>query len=156
MVFQWILSDSKSPEVSRTILSILVVLKNALVWMVSPHPPTFKSSSPFNNPLVTVPKAPITIGIIVTFMVLLFTFFQFYSVVSRDSKVHNRASSLFWLIIIRSGLLAEIEWSICTSKSHWSLYVSFSRRDAGLFIYQWFILSNLNFLQISPWISLST
>ena len=27
-----------------------------------------KSSSPFNNPLVTVPKAPITIGIMVTFM----------------------------------------------------------------------------------------
>ena len=49
------------------------------------------SSSPFSNPLVTVPNAPITIGIIVTSMfhsffqfpsmvevvILLFTFFQF-------------------------------------------------------------------------------
>ena len=60
--------------------------------MVSTWPPTSKSSSPFNNPLVTVPKAPITNGIIVTFMfhsfflfsskvevlILLFTFFVLF------------------------------------------------------------------------------
>ena len=34
--------------------------------MVSTRPPTSKSSSPFSNPLVTVPNTPITIGIIVT------------------------------------------------------------------------------------------
>ena len=67
MVFHLSLSDSKSPQVSRTLLSILAVLNNAVVWMVSTQPPTSKSSSPFNNPLVTVPKAPITIGIIFTF-----------------------------------------------------------------------------------------
>ena len=61
-------SDSKSPQVSRILLSILAVLNNALVWMVSIRPPTAKSSSPFSNPLVTVPNAPITIGIIVTCM----------------------------------------------------------------------------------------
>ena len=110
MVFHWILSDSKSPQVSRTFLSILAVLNNAVVWMVSTRPPTSKSSSPFSNPLVTVPNAPITIGIIVTCMfnsffqflskvevlIFLFTFFQFYSVVSRDSKVDYFASSLFF------------------------------------------------------------
>ena len=68
MVFHRRLSDSKSPQVSRTLLSILAVFNNAVVWMVSTRPPTSKSSRPFNNPLVTVPKAPITIGIIVTFM----------------------------------------------------------------------------------------
>ena len=128
MVFHWRLSDSKSPQVSRTLLSILSVFNNAVVWMVSTQPPTSKSSRPFNNLLVTVPKAPITIGIIVTFMyhsffqfsskvkVLnsLFTFFQFYSVVSQDS----RYSFFFFLIIIRTGLLAEIRWSVCISKSH--------------------------------------
>ena len=36
--------------------------------MVSTRPPTSKSSSPFNNPLVTVPNVPIAISIIVTFM----------------------------------------------------------------------------------------
>ena len=36
--------------------------------MVSTRPPGSKFFSPFNNPLVIVPKAPITINIIVTFM----------------------------------------------------------------------------------------
>ena len=60
MVFHWSLSDSKSPQVSRTLLSILAVLNNAVVWMVSTRPPISKSSSPFSNPLVTVPNTPIT------------------------------------------------------------------------------------------------
>ena len=68
MVFHGSLSDSKSSQVSRTLLSILAVLNNAVVRMVSTRPPTSKSSSPFSNHLVTVPNAPITIGIIVTCM----------------------------------------------------------------------------------------
>ena len=68
MVFHWSLSDNKSPQVSRTLLSILAVVNNAVVWMVSTRSPTSKSSSPFSNPLVAVPNAPITIGIIVTCM----------------------------------------------------------------------------------------
>ena len=51
MVFHWRLSDSKSPKVSRTPLSILAVFNNAVVWMVYTRPPTSKSSRPFNNPL---------------------------------------------------------------------------------------------------------
>ena len=100
MVFHRRLCDSKSPQVSRTVLCILAVLNSAVAKMVSTRPPTSKSSRPFNNSLVTVPRAPITIGIIVTFMfhsffqfsckvevlISLFTFFQFYSVVSQDSK----------------------------------------------------------------------
>ena len=54
MVFHRSLSDSKSPQVSRTLLSILAVFNNAVVWMVSIRPPTSKSSRPFNNSLVTV------------------------------------------------------------------------------------------------------
>ena len=56
MVFHWRLSDSKSPQVSRTLLSILAVFNNAVVWIVSSRSPTSKSSRPFNNPLVTLPK----------------------------------------------------------------------------------------------------
>ena len=137
MVFQWRLSDSKSPQVTRTHLTILAIFTNAVVWMVSTRPPTSKSHKPFNNPLVTVPKAPVTISIIVTFMfhsffqfsskvevpISLFTFFQFYSVVIRDSRVDNFAH-FFLLIIIRSGLLAEIRWSVCMQNSHISLCVS--------------------------------
>ena len=74
MVFHWSLSDD-SLQISRTILSILTVLNNVVVYMVSTHPPASKSSSPFNNSFVTVSKAPITIGIIVTFM-----FHNFFSI----------------------------------------------------------------------------
>ena len=110
MVFHLSLSDSKSPQVSRTLLSILADLNHAVVWMLSTRPLTSKSSSPLSNLLVTVPKAPITtIGIIVTCMfhgffnslirsrifILLYTFIQFYSVVSRNSKVEYFANSLF-------------------------------------------------------------
>ena len=62
------MSDSKFPQVSRTLLSIRAVFNNAVVWIVSTRPPTSKSSRPFNNPSVTVPRAPITTGTIVTFM----------------------------------------------------------------------------------------
>ena len=77
ITFHWSLSDSKSPRVSRALLNILAVLNNVVVWMVSTRPPNSKSSSPFSNPLVTVPNAPITIGIIVTCM--FHSFFQFPS-----------------------------------------------------------------------------
>ena len=111
MVFHWSLSDSKTSQLSRTLHSMLTVFNNAVVWILSTRLPTSKSSSPFNNPLVTIPKAHITIGIIVTFMfnsflfqfpskvevlILLFTLFQFYSVVSRDCKVDKFANSLFF------------------------------------------------------------
>ena len=122
IVFHWSLSDSKSSQVFRTRIRVLVVLSNAVIWIVFICPPTSKSSRPFNNPLVILPKAPITIGTIVTFMfysffnsrarsryLSFFTFFQIYSEVHRDSKTDNFANSLlFLLIIIRSGLLAGI------------------------------------------------
>ena len=50
--------------------------------------------------------------------------------------------------------MAEIRWSVCTSKSHRSLWVSFSRTAAGLCTYHLLVWSNLNFLHISMWITL--
>ena len=73
--------------------------------------------------------------------------------VSLDCKVHNFADFLL-LIIIKSAGLAEIRWSVCMSKSHRSLCVSFSRTSAGLCIYHLLAWSNLNFLHISQWITL--
>ena len=72
MVFHWSLSDSKSPQISRTLLSILAVFIKAVVWMVFTRPPTSKSSRSFDNPLVTVPKAPITMSTIITHMFHIF------------------------------------------------------------------------------------
>ena len=170
MVFHWSLSDSKSPQVSRTLLSILTVFYNVVVWMVSTRPPTSKSSSPFSNSLVTVPNTPITIGMTVTFM-----FHSFFNSRARSRYLsffsHSFSFTLwsagtakstilqvpfFLLIIIWSGLLAEIRWSVCMSKSHRSLCVLFSRTGAGLCIYHLFAWSNLNFLHISEGIPFPT
>ena len=81
-----------------------------------------KSSSPFNKPLVTAPKAPITIGISVTFMfhfffqfpckvevlILLFTFSQFYSMINQESKIDNFANFSFFFLLL---LLGPVFWS---------------------------------------------
>ena len=64
MVFNWSLNDSKSPQVSRTLLSILANLNYAVVKMVSICAFISKSSSFFGIVLI----ASITIDITVTFM----------------------------------------------------------------------------------------
>ena len=95
MVFHWSLGDNKSPQVSRTLLSVLVVLNNAVVWMVSTRPPTSKSSSPFNCPIVTVPNAPITIGIIVTIM-----FYSFFSSLARSKYLFIFSFSFSFILLL--------------------------------------------------------
>ena len=166
--FQWGLSDSKSPQVSRTRLSILAVLSNAFVWIVSTRPPTSKSSSPFNNPLVTVLNAPIKSQSAQSFD-------SFFNSLARSrylSFFSPTFSFILWsagtakstilqilfllLIIMRSGLLARIRWPVCMLKSQRSLCESFSRTGTALCIYHLFVLSNWNFLHISQWITLPT
>ena len=167
MVFHWNLSDSKSPQISRTRLRILAVLSNAVVWIVSVRPPISKSSRPFNNPLVIMPNAPITIGTIVTFM-----FHSFFNSLARSlylsfSSLSFRfilwsagtAKSTIWQILFFffvDYFLAGIRWSLCMLKSHRSLCESFSRTGTGLCIYHLFLWSNWNFLHISQWITLPT
>ena len=68
MIFHWSVSDRKCSQVSRTLLSILADLNNAVVWIVSARPLISKSFNPRTNPLMTVSNAPIKIGITVTFM----------------------------------------------------------------------------------------
>ena len=132
MVFHWNLSDSKSPQVSRTRLRILAVLINTVVWIVSTRPSNSKSSRPFNNPLVIVPKAPITIGTIVTFMFLSFfnslarsRYLSFFSLSFRfilwsAGTVNSTTLQIFFFLFIfmRSSLLAGIRWSVCILKSY--------------------------------------
>ena len=54
MVYHWSLSDNKSPQVSRTLLSILADLSYAVVWIVSTHLLISKFSSPFTNPFIII------------------------------------------------------------------------------------------------------
>ena len=148
MVFHLCLSDSKSTQISRIILSILADLSNAVVWILLTLSLIYKSLSPCTNPLVTVSSTPVTIGITVTFMFHSF----FYSFLARfrylslfllsfsfTRRSVAKAKSAIWrfsflLAITRSGRLAEIRWSVCISKSRITLCVPFSRTNLGLCI----------------------
>ena len=100
-----------------------------------------KSCSPCINTLVIVPSAPITIDITVSFMFhsffnslarskylslssipFNFNLWSAGTVMSTIRQVHFLLL-LFLLIITRSSRLAENSWSVCISKSQWSLSV---------------------------------
>ena len=163
MVSPWSLSDSKSPQVSSTLLYILSDFNSAVVWMVSTCLLISKSSSSFIDLLRIVPSAPITIGITLIFM---FHSFFFSSLVRSFCfllillcGMLRCQSSLFimffffLLIIIKSGCLAEIKGSVCISKPQKSLCIPFSRTDSRLCIYHLFVWSNFNFSYNSQWIT---
>ena len=144
MVSHWSLNDSKSLQVSRTLLSILADLSNAVFWMVSIRPFISKSSSHCNNPLVTVTRAPITNNIIVTFVFHSFSIplqcpdtypsFCFLSIL-RCGQPGQQSFLFLLLIITRSFRLAEIRCSVCISKHQRNVCFSFSRTDFELCIY---------------------
>ena len=71
--------EFKGQQVSRTLLSILTDLNNAVVWMISTCSLISKSSSHCIKALVTVTRAPIIIGITVTFM-----FHNFFNSLARS------------------------------------------------------------------------
>ena len=128
----------KSPGL---VLRILAVLNNAVVWIVSTRPPTSKSSGSFNNPLVTVPNASITIGTIVTFMFhsffnslaksryLSFLSFSFRFILWSAGTAKCTILQILFFCWLLWGLVfwPRIRWSICMLKSHRSLCESFSR-----------------------------
>ena len=103
MVFPRRVSDSKSPQVFRNLLSILVDLNNAVVWIVS-LPLISKSFKTFINSLGI---APMTIGINVSFIynnfsvsmkvdifICLFTFVWFFFLWSP-----GKAKSTIWQVL---------------------------------------------------------
>ena len=161
MVSLWSLSGSKLSQVSTTLLSILTDLYNAVVPIVFTRPLISKSFWPFIHPLVTVPRAPIAIGITVTFMfhsffnssktqVLIFLFAFFVSPFGQPERQHSLFGKFSFLLTITwSDRLVEIKWSVCISKSQRILFISLSRTCSGLSIYHLFVWPNLNFLHIS-------
>ena len=128
MIFHCGLNDRKCPQISRTLLSILADINNALVWIVSTRPLISKSSHLFINTSVTVPR--VSIKICINFTVMLIRFFYFltrsrylpffsfscnftwWSAETAKSTILQVRFYLFiylfLLIIIRSGGLANI------------------------------------------------
>ena len=167
MVSHRSLSDTKSPQVSTTFLSILADLNNVVVRMFSSRPFISKSSSPCMNPFVTVPRAPITIGIILTFMFLIFKDFltrswylSFFSLCfnftlwSAGTAMSTIRQVLFFLLIIM-GLVVWLRLGdpFVYQNPYRSFCVSFSWTDSGFCIYHLFVWSNVNFLHNFHWIN---
>ena len=119
MFFHWSLSDSKSPQVSRTLLSILADLNNVIVWMVSTRPLFSNSPNTFTNRFGIVQSVPITIGISVTFMFPIIFFFLvlYYFCYYNYSKVISTKlqPKRFSVFIMNMWFLAYIilDFGIC-------------------------------------------
>ena len=115
IVFHWNLSDSKFPQVSKTHLSILVGVNNAVVWMVSTRLLISMSSSPYINPLVTLLGTLVTTDNTITFM-----FHIFFNSLARSrylSPVSAFFSFILWFTIRQFLIfLLTITWSCCLSE----------------------------------------
>ena len=92
-VFHWRLSDSKSPQVSRSLLSIVANLNKAKVFMVSLLPLISYSATLLSKhanyywyhchvPVFSAPWQDPSIC-------LFFAFFHFHSVVCENSEIHQ-------------------------------------------------------------------
>ena len=177
MIFHWSLSDSNSPQVSRTLLNILADINNAVLdglhlfyyfWVFQSLYKSFGDCTKstdynykrhFHVPVFFVSQAR---SKYVSFFSLSFSFALWSAETAKSTTLHAHCFFvlfcfvLFLLIITRSARLTEIKWSVWMSKSQWSLRVSCSRGDVGLCIYHLFIWSNRNFWHISQWITLPT
>ena len=168
MVFHWSLSVNKSPQVSRILLSILVDLNNAVVWMVSTLSLISKSFGDctkstnynwyrhhFHIPLFF---NSLLRSRYLSFCSLCFNF-TLWSTGRAKSTIQQVLFFFFFfflLVNIKSGRLADIWWFVCISKYQKSLCVSFSGKDSGFYVYHLFEWSSFTFLHISQWITFAT
>ena len=122
-----------------------------------------------SNILGTVPLTTSTVGITVPFMFLSIFSSQarsknlsifsipFIFTPEQQNPLNGKLSFLFLLLInIRSGLLAEISWSVCISKSLRILCISFFRTNPVLCTYHLVVWSTFNLLHNSQRIIFST
>ena len=99
--FHWSLCNRKSPQVSRTLLSILADFNSSVVWMVSILLLISSSSSLFPRFWIIVSRTPTMIGITVTLII-----HTFFSSLARSRYLSSWSPSN-----------AITSWSIGTAKS---------------------------------------
>ena len=163
MVFHWDVSDNKSPQVSRTLFSILADLNNIVFWMVlssyfQMHQSLYQSFGDCTG-CVNNNSYHRHFHVPCFFQQSLCTYLTFHlPLVLLSGQPEQQSSqfgsfSCFFLTVTSSGRLSKIRWFVCILKSQRILCVSFSWTDSGLCIYHWFVWSNLNFLHNSQWIT---
>ena len=163
VVFHWRLSDSKSPQVSLDLVSVVDNLNNVVVWMVLILPLITNSTSFSPKPLRTVSSAPTTISIpSISGSIAFSAHWQYPSICLSFSFLIFTLSESKWitnsffLVNTRPGHLTETEWSVCNSRSQIILCVSFSWTDSVLCIYHLVVRLNFNLLYNSLCITFPT
>ena len=94
--------ESEWQQDSRTLLSILYDLNNAVVWMVSILPPIFSGSNPLSIPLGTISCAPTTIGI-----TIIYTFHNYFSSLARKASIW-----FFFFTLWSAGMAKSTRWQV--------------------------------------------
>ena len=163
MVFHKSLSDSKSPQISRTLLSILADLNNAVIWIVLILPQISNSAILFSKSLRANSSAPTKTDITVIFL-----FLSFFSSQARSKYLFILSLSFIFIlwsawtrksiddkfiffleINTKSDCLIKIGWFIYISKSQRISCISFSCINFGLYIYHLLLWWNFNLLHNS-------
>ena len=136
------LSDNKSPQVTKILLSIQANLDTAVFWMASIFPKIANSSSLYSKPLGTIPSASPTTCTAVTLMfqfvcvcmcvcvfnslarfkyLSTFSLSSFFSPCSPPKWKNLMNGKLFWLVnknyVWPSGLLVEIRGTFASQNT---------------------------------------
>ena len=140
--YNWGISERKSPQVSRTLLSILGYFNSAVVWMVSILLLITSSPSLFSKFLEIVARTPTLIRIIVNFIFLSFFFnfltrFVYLSSFSRSFAFIVWSSK--WPVLF---FLTWIEGSVNILKFYKVLWDSFSMTASNISISNCSVYSN--------------
>ena len=102
MVFHFSLSDSKFPQISRTLLSIPANLNNAIICVASTCPLISISSNLFTDPLEIIPSAPITMASLLSCAIFL--------VLWQGLGTYLYFLFLLFLLCFPSGSLGLVVW----------------------------------------------
>ena len=163
------MSDSKSPQVSRTLLNILAVLSRFILRFPSHPAPLPRLWEPFQvrqlqlvSPSLSCSTAFLVLGqdpsICLSFRFLLF------SPRGLNDKVHFKANFLFFFSLFFffsffffSFLYYLVFWQglddMFVSQNPRRFHISFSRIDSGFCIYHLVVWLNFNFLNNSQWLT---
>ena len=142
MVFHWSLNDRKSLQVSRTLLSILnnAVVSSDLQLFQLPYQ-TFGNRSECTNynwyhRHLRVPHIFLS-SLARSNYLSLFSFSLIFTLWSVETAKSTIRHVVFFLTIIRSGILNEISWSIRISKSQ-SIIIFFIWEFFHISVSWWF------------------
>ena len=138
MVSHWSPSNSKSPQISRTLLSILTYLNSAVVWMVYARPSISNSSILWwlfqvHQLQLVSPSCSIDFYSPLARSKYCFFFrFLLFSFCGQPGWENPLFGISFFVLFTfpRFGLLAGIRWSVCISKSQRIFCISFSGTDS--------------------------